>query len=130
MNIKYTSELPTADSIYGLYEHLGWNAFLQLDQDRLLAAMRLSWYAIYAYHGSRLIATGRIISDGITNAYLCGLGVHSDYRGKGIGKEVMRLLMEHCNTAKVHLQFFCEEELVPYYENMDCIAFAVGMRKK
>jgi hypothetical protein len=39
-------------------------------------------------------------------------------------------LMEHCNKAKVHLQFFCEEELVPYYENMGCIAFAVGMRRK
>lgn len=103
---------------------------MQLDKDRLLDAMQQSWYAIYAYHGSSLVGTGRIISDGITNAYLCGLGVRPEYRGQGIGTEITRLLRDYCREAKVHLQFFCEEELVPYYENMGFKAFAVGMKNK
>ena len=81
MEIRYESELPTAEEIYELYEHLQWNIYLGLSQEKLLEAMQQSYFAIYAYHEDQLIGTGRIISDGIINAYLCGLGVHPDYRG-------------------------------------------------
>ncbi|MBE9918258.1 GNAT family N-acetyltransferase [Paenibacillus donghaensis] len=128
MDIKYTSELPTEENIYDLYEDLDWNKFLQLNKERLLTAMKQSWYAIYAYHDDRLIGTGRIVSDGIINAYFCGLGVHPDYRNKGIGSEITRQLAERCQKENLHLQFFCEEGLVPYYEKMNFKVFAVGMR--
>jgi N-acetylglutamate synthase-like GNAT family acetyltransferase len=127
MEIRYVTELPTEDSIYELYENLNWNKYLQLNKDQLLTAMRKSWYGIYVYHENRLIGTGRIVSDGTIIAYLCGLGVHSTYRSKGIGSEIMRLLVENCKKHNLHLQFFCEEELVPYYENMNFKVFAVGM---
>jgi N-acetylglutamate synthase-like GNAT family acetyltransferase len=127
MEIRYVTELPMEDSIYELYENLNWNKYLQLNKDQLLTAMRKSWYGIYAYHENRLIGTGRIVSDGIINAYLCGLGVHSSYRSKGIGSEIICLLVENCRKHNLHLQFFCEEELVPYYENMNFKVFAVGM---
>ncbi|KOY14780.1 GNAT family N-acetyltransferase [Paenibacillus xylanivorans] len=128
MEIQYATELPTEDSIYELYENLNWNEYLKLNKDQLLTTMKQSWYAIYAYHENRLIGTGRIVSDGIINAYLCGLGIHSDYRSKGIGTEITRLLVEHCKKDNLHLQFFCEEGLVPYYENMNFKVFAVGMK--
>lgn len=127
MEIRYDTELPTEDSIYELYENLDWNQYLQLNKEQLLTAMKQSWYAIYAYHDNRLIGTGRIVSDGMINAYLCGLGVHTDYRSNGIGSEIFRLLVEHCKKDNLHLQFFCEEELVPYYENRNFKVFAVGM---
>ncbi|MCQ6562856.1 GNAT family N-acetyltransferase [Paenibacillus mendelii] len=130
MEIRYATELPTEESIYELYENLHWNEFLQLNKDQLLTAMRQSWYVIYAYHGSRLIGTGRIVSDGIINAYLCGLGVHSDYRNKGIGSAITRLLVEYCKKDNLHIQFFCEKELVPYYESMNFEVFAVGMKRQ
>ncbi|KOR88039.1 GNAT family N-acetyltransferase [Paenibacillus solani] len=129
METQYVTELPTEDSLYELYENLHWNKYLGLSKDKLLTAMKQSWYVIYAYHEKRLIGTGRIVSDGVINAYLCGLGVHSDYRNKGIGSEITRLLVEHCKKDNLHLQFFCEEELVSYYENMNFEVFAVGMKR-
>lgn len=128
MEIRYESELPRAEEIYALYEHLQWNTYLGLTQEKLLKAMQQSYYAIYAYHEHQLIGTGRIISDGIINAYLCGLGVHPDYRGQGIGSAITRLLIESCSNHNLHLQFFCEEELVPYYEKLNFTVFAVGMK--
>lgn len=129
MKIRYVTELATEDCIYELYENLGWNQYLKLSKDQLLTAMKQSWHVIYAYHENRLIGTGRIVSDGVINAYLCGLGVHSDYRGRGIGAEMTRLLIEQCQKAHLHLQLLCEEELVPYYEKMNFHVFAVGMKR-
>lgn len=128
MEIRYESELPTAEEIYELYEHLQWNIYLGLSQEKLLKAIQQSYCAIYAYHEDQLIGTGRIISDGIINAYLCGLGVHPDYRDRGIGTAISRLLMEQCSNHNLHLQFFCEEGLIPYYERLGFTVFAVGMK--
>ncbi|AJS58402.1 GNAT family N-acetyltransferase [Paenibacillus sp. IHBB 10380] len=128
MDIHYVTDLSSEDCIYELYENLDWNKYLQLNKDQLITAMRQSWCVIYAYHEHRLVGTGRIVSDGIMNAYLCGLGVHSDFRSKGIGSEITRLLVELSQKRNLHLQLFCEEELVPYYEGLNFNVFAVGMR--
>lgn len=128
MNLIYTEEIPKKEDLYQLYEGLGWNEFLKLSPDELLKAMKGSWYSVYVYNGSKLIATGRVISDGVTNAYLCGLGVDSGFRNKGIGTEISKMLVKHCLDNNLHIQFFCEEHLVPYYEKMGFRKFAVGMK--
>ncbi len=128
MNLIYTKEIPKKEDLYQLYEGLGWNEFLKLSPDELLKAMKGSWYSVYVYNGSKLIATGRVISDGVTNAYLCGLGVDSGFRNKGIGTEISKMLVKHCLDNNLHIQFFCEEHLVPYYEKMGFRKFAVGMK--
>jgi len=109
MNIIYSTESPDGDKLYGLYDSLGWNGFLKLNANQLLTAMKQSWYVVYAYEDNRLIGTGRVVSDGVINAYLCGLGVHRNYRSRGIGTEISR-------------------RLVPFYESMGFEAFAVGMK--
>lgn len=130
MEIKYTTKLKQQEDIYSLYESLGWNSFLQLNQEEIVNAMEQSWHVIYAYDKDKLIATGRVVSDGIINAYLCGLGVLSDYRNKGIGTEVSKRLVKYCKNSNLHIQFFCEERLVTYYNNMGFEVFAVGMKLK
>ncbi|MBO9728542.1 MAG: GNAT family N-acetyltransferase [Chitinophaga sp.] len=130
MEIRYTTALPTAESIYELYGHLDWNGFLQLDQHQLMQAMEQSWCVVAAYHGDRLVGTGRIISDGVINGYLCGLGVHKDYRKQGIGTAITHSLIAQGKKHHLHLQFFCESHLVPYYEKMNFEVFAVGMKDK
>jgi GNAT superfamily N-acetyltransferase len=118
VNIIYSTELADKENLFELYECLDWNSFLQLDGDQLLLAMKQSWYVLYVYDDDKLIGTGRVVSDGVINAYICGLGVHPEYRHKGIGTEIMRRLVEQCESSSLHFQFFCEEHLVPFYENM------------
>ncbi len=130
MDLIYTTEFPTKEDLYALYDHLGWNDALKLSPEQLLAAMKQSWYSIYAYRDKKLIATGRVVSDGITDAYICGLGVNSNFRGQGIGIEICRSLVEHCIDNNLHIQLFCEENLIPYYEKMGFEKFAMGMRVK
>lgn len=78
--IKYEFALPDQDQLFQLYENDGWNEFLKLPKEKLHKAMEQSWLVISAYDGDCLIGTGRIISDGVINAYLCGLIVDPGYR--------------------------------------------------
>lgn len=117
MEPRYSTRFPAKEDLYALYENLGWNEFLELSPEQLLMAMKQSWYSIYVYSGNKLVATGRIVSDGIINAYLCGLGVDSHFRNQGIGTE-----------NNLHMQLFCEENLVSYYKKEGLEEFAIGMR--
>ena len=128
MELKYTCQVPDKAAIFNLYEVLEWNSFLRLNESQLLLAMENSWLVISCYYEDKLVGTGRVISDGITNAYLCGLGVLPEYRKLGIGTEISKKLVEECKQANLHIQFFCEERLVPYYEGMGFKKFAQGMR--
>ncbi|WP_432664477.1 GNAT family N-acetyltransferase [Wukongibacter baidiensis] len=130
MDLIYTTEFPMKEDLYTLYDNLGWNDELKLSPEQLLAAMKQSWYSIYVYSDKKLVATGRVVSDGITDAYVCGLGVNSNFRSQRIGIEICRRLVEHCIDNNLHIQLFCEENLVPYYEKMGFEKFAMGMRVK
>lgn len=130
MDIEYITKLKNKEDIYSLYDRLDWNDFLKLSSEQLFNAMEQSFYAIYAYDGDVLAGTGRVISDGVTNAYLCGLGVAPDYRKRGIGKEISRRLVEYCKGFNLHIQLFCTDKMVPFYENKGFEVFAVGMKVK
>jgi len=130
MELRYTTRFPAKEDLYVLYEDLGWNDFLELSPEQLLIAMMQSWYSIYVYSGDKLVATGRIVSDGIINAYLCGLGVDSNFRNRGIGTEISKRLITHSLKNNLHMQLFCEESLVPYYKKAGLEKFAVGMQRK
>ncbi|HDK7164166.1 TPA: GNAT family N-acetyltransferase [Clostridium botulinum] len=130
MELRYTTRFPAKEDLYALYENLGWNDFLELSSEQLLIAMKQSWYSIYVYSGNKLIATGRIVSDGIINAYLCGLGVDSHFRNRGVGTEISRRLVTHCLKNNLHIQLFCEESVVSYYKKVGLERFAIGMRVK
>lgn len=58
------------------------------------------------YDGGRQIGLARMITDRATFAYLCDVYVHPDYQGKGLGKWLMRCVMEHPDLAghrRMHL---------------------------
>jgi len=128
LSYSFKSELPPEAELADFYEQMGWNAFLNITPSQLITAMCQSYFSIYVYDGNKLIATGRVVSDGVINAYICGLGVLPKYRRHGIGTEIMKKLTEHCTQQNLHVQFFCEDELLPYYQKNGFEKFAVGMK--
>jgi ribosomal protein S18 acetylase RimI-like enzyme len=44
---------------------------------------------------------GRILSDGVSDAYIQDLVVLPEYRGRGIGKELVQRLVAHCRKANL-----------------------------
>ncbi|GAB6551349.1 GNAT family N-acetyltransferase [Bacillus mobilis] len=129
MNINYTMEHPTDfNELLALYESLGWNS-LQLTVNELEKMCKQSWYAMYAFDDKKLVGMGRIISDGVITGVICGVCVLPEYQSIGIGKEIVKQLIRHCEQNKVIPQLMCVEKLQSYYESIGFETFSVGMTK-
>ncbi|HDR7516469.1 GNAT family N-acetyltransferase [Bacillus mobilis] len=128
-SINYTMEHPTDfNGLLALYESLGWNS-LQLTVNELEQMCKQSWYAMYAFDDKKLVGMGRIISDGVITAVICGVCVLPEYQSIGIGKEIVKRLIRQCEQNKVIPQLMCVEKLQSYYESIGFEAFSVGMTK-
>lgn len=128
MEFIYVSEKPTEKELLGFYNQMGWNDFLGLGLVGMKRLIEGSYYMVSAYSDEKLIGNARIISDGVTNAYLCGLGVLEPYRKQGVATQMMQALKGKIDADGLHGQFFCEETLKGYYEKRGATQFAVGMK--
>ncbi|MEH7237971.1 GNAT family N-acetyltransferase [Bacillus sp. JJ1562] len=127
--IDYTINPPEDfEQLLRLYESLGWNS-LGLSVSDLERMCRQSWYAAYAFDDQQLVGMGRVISDGVMTAIICGVGVLQSYQSKGIGKEIVNRIIKHCEQNKVIPQLMCVESLEPYYNGLGFKKFSIGMTK-
>jgi ribosomal protein S18 acetylase RimI-like enzyme len=62
--------------------------------DDLKMAFSNSMYKCFVYDGDKLIGVGRAIADGVDVSYLCDVAVHPEYQRCGIGKQIVRKLLE------------------------------------
>ena len=130
MEIEYLSALKKPEDTIDLYKSLEWYQ-LPGYTDEDIAKANASFYSIYAYDGDKLIGLGRVASDGLIAAVMSGICVRNDYRRHGIGAEIVRRLVEYCQTGiyKLNVQLFCEDSLIKWYEGMGFEKLAVGMKK-
>jgi len=47
------------------------------------------------------VGMGRVISDGVSDAYLQDIIVSSEYRKKGLGKKLINFLIDHCKSKGI-----------------------------
>lgn len=127
---EYLNSLKKDSHIFELYESMGWNQYLKLSSTELLKAMNNSYQVIYVYDDEKIIGTGRVVSDGVINAYICGVCVDEDYRHQRIGHKIMSLLIKKCEENNLHVQLLCEAYLEDYYKKMGFDTFAIGMKLK
>ena len=128
LDVLFTTELLAKADLHALYELLGWNAFLKLTEDQIFKAAQQSFCSLYVYKECQLIATGRIISDGVINAYICGVGVLPEYRCHGIGSEIVNRLVVYSKERGLHTQLLCDEDHAKYYKQLGFKPFTVGMK--
>lgn len=130
MEIEYLSSLKRPGDTVELYKALEWYQ-LSGYTDEDIEKANDSFYSIYAYDGDRLVGLGRVASDGLIAAVMSGICVRSDYRRRGIGAEIVRRLVEYCQTGiyKLNVQLFCEDSLIKWYEGMGFEKMPVGMKK-
>lgn len=56
------------------------------------------------------------ISDGVLSAYIPLLEVLPEYKGKGIGKELVNQMLKELDDIYM-IDLCCDDDLIPYYEN-------------
>jgi aralkylamine N-acetyltransferase len=79
-----------------------------LDHRRTAAELRDSFHhsrhVCFARQGDRVIGTGRLLSDGISDAFLVDVWVSGRHRRRGIASHLVALLLRAVPGQQVHLQ--------------------------
>ena len=77
------------------------------------------------YDGGRCIANGRLLSDGVGNAYVVDIWTHSAYRLQGIGRSIVQMLLAAVPGQHVYLQ---TDDAIGFYEELGFVEQPKGMR--
>ena len=72
---------------------------------------------ITAWAGDKLIGCVRILTDGVYFGTITEILVLKEYRGRGIGRDLMRLVQENTPTK---LYFGAQEGVEGFYEKVGC----------
>jgi len=51
---------------------------------------------------NRAIGMGRLISDGVSDAYIQDLVILNDFRGYGLGKKLVKYLLDYCKSKNIN----------------------------
>lgn len=68
------------------------------------------------YHKDKQIGFARMITDYATYAYLCDVIIDEEYRGQGIGKELVRYILEHSDLEDVKSLWLSTNDAHKLYE--------------
>jgi ribosomal protein S18 acetylase RimI-like enzyme len=86
---------------------------------RTTAQLRLSFEnsacVAMAFDDTRCIGNGRMLSDGVGNAYAIDVWTQSDYRSQGIASKIMGLLLEQVPGQHIYLQ---TDDAVGFYKTL------------
>jgi aralkylamine N-acetyltransferase len=92
----------STEEIVELYQAGGWWRESPENRQRIAPMIRGSFcFLVATLPGGPLIAMGRVISDGASDAYIQDVVVLPEYRGRGIGRELIRRLTARCVEAGI-----------------------------
>jgi len=96
IEIQFVDYWPN-DEIVNLYKAGGWWKE-SYDKSGIKSLIKGSFLfaVIVDKNSGKAIGMGRILSDGVSDAYIQDLVVLPEYRGQGIGKQLVEYLLKHC----------------------------------
>jgi len=121
--IRYTDTIAgvSLDGLRGFF--VGWAN--PPSPARHLAILRGSYRVVLARDDERVVGFVASLSDGVLYAHLSLLEVLPEYRGRGIGTELVRRGINALSKLYA-IDVLCDPELQPFYERRG-LSPAVGM---
>lgn len=115
ISVEIEYRTPTAAEYNKLRDLVGW---WKTDITAIDMAMKNTLFSVVCIEHGSVIGLGRIIGDGLY-FYIQDLIIHPDYQSKGLGKTLMKELMDYISTnAKVgaFVGLMAAKGLEKYYE--------------
>lgn len=95
-SLEIVREAPI-DEIIALYESGGWWRESLEARATLPALIAGSFCFVVAKdHEGHIVGMGRVLSDGVSDAYIQDVAVLQDFRRRGIGRAIVDRLVQHC----------------------------------
>jgi ribosomal protein S18 acetylase RimI-like enzyme len=96
---EFVRELPTeaVADLYELYRAAGWWEEDPEAREAIPCMIRGSLcFLVARSEEARVVGMGRVISDGVSDAYIQDVAVRAEYRRRGIGSEIIGRLVKYC----------------------------------
>ena len=108
------------EDLMSLYTDVGWFVYTN-DIDKLVRAITNSTRVISAWENEKLVALIRTVSDGETIVYIQDVLVLKEYKRKGIGKKLIKMILEENKEIRqiVLLTDKQDEVSTAFYENLN-----------
>jgi len=111
--IYVCNEAVSVKELADLRESIGWNRMENEYKNPLLT----SYYHVAVYEKEVLIGYIDCVSNGVTDAYIQDLMVHPDYQRRGVGTELMTIMINYLKQKHIYMiSVVFEEKLKPFYE--------------
>lgn len=116
VEIRLVTSWPV-DDIVELYKAGGWwkDSYSKEGIPALIAGS-LAFIVAIDNNTKKTVGMGRVISDGVSDAYIQDLVVLASHRGKHIGKKIVQQLVKHClSKGIVWIGLIAEPESSQFY---------------
>jgi len=129
------NDLPAgyAEQIMVLYRAAGWWEEGNDDAGLVAAIIRNSHCFLAVLEDNRIVAMGRAISDGVSDAYIQDVTVRPDHRGRGIGSKIVRRLVRRLTDDGIGwIGLIAENDSLEFYRRLgfSVMSRSVPMVKK
>ena len=75
--------------------------FMERPLEQVERALKNGLFNVSAICDGKVVGMGRLVGDGAMYWYLQEIVVHPDYQGKGIGKSIVKRLIEHVKSTAI-----------------------------
>jgi predicted GNAT family acetyltransferase len=89
-------------------------------------SFRASFRCVFARDGRHIVGTGRVLSDGVCNAYIIDMWTNSAHRRRGIGRRMLDLLC--ANLGGQHVFLFTDDAQA-FYAACGFVPRGAGMER-
>ena len=94
--MKYEERKIKVDEYQHLRQAVGW---WDTDDSAITEALANSLYSVAVVADGKVIGIGRVVGDNGLYYYIQDLIVHPTYQSKGVGREIMRMLLDYINGS-------------------------------
>lgn len=121
--LKYVDNILTADIYLLLRENVKWK---KLSDQQAKKAIENCLYNVTVFDDEKPIGMGRIVGDGAVICYIQDLVVLPEYQKMGIGKGIMKKLIEYVESireenSEMMLCLMCAKGRESFYESLGFI---------
>lgn len=85
-----------------------------------------SMFKCFVYADEKLIGAGRALADGLDCAYIADVAVNPDYQGRGLGKAIIRHLVELSSDHK-KIILYANPGAEPFYARLGFLRMNTAM---
>ncbi len=116
-----------AEQLDNLFQAISWS---KRGKSKWQEVLNKSYFVYSVWDNNKLVGLGRILEDGVMCMFY-DIGVHPDYQGKGLGKQIMNKHIDQVKDKRyASIGLFAWEENpnnIPFYERFGFEKVSTGM---